>query len=76
MDYITTTQFRTKTKEFIRSLLCGKTIQIIHRSKIIGVAKLTRTEPFEPKVYAQLAKEFDLPKKQCFEILPSSPKPN
>jgi hypothetical protein len=76
MNYITTTQLRTHTKEFIKYLLCGDTIQIIHRSKIIGTAKLTRTEPFEEKVYAQLAKEFNLPKKQCFEILACSPKPD
>ena len=64
MKYITSTELRTQTKTFIRSLLCGESIEIIHRSKIIGTAKLTRTSPFETKVYKQLAKEFNLPKQQ------------
>ena len=36
MNYITTTELRTKTSELIAQLLAGKKEHLIHRSKLIG----------------------------------------
>ena len=36
MNYITTTQLRTKTKELLRTLKQGQTVDLIHRSKVVG----------------------------------------
>ncbi|MBI2268688.1 MAG: hypothetical protein HYU80_04635 [Candidatus Blackburnbacteria bacterium] len=36
MNYMTTTELRTKTKELIQALKDGETVELIHRSKIIG----------------------------------------
>lgn len=37
MNYITTTQLRTKTSDLVSSLKKGARVFIIHRSKVIGV---------------------------------------
>lgn len=36
MQYITTTQLRTKSTSLIESLLRGEEVELIHRSKVIG----------------------------------------
>ena len=36
MDFITTTELRTKTTQLVLSLSQGKTTKLIHRSKIIA----------------------------------------
>lgn len=37
MEYITATQLRTKVPEVIKALLKGYKLNIIHRSKVIGI---------------------------------------
>ena len=37
MEYITTTQFRTKIKWLLSMLKQGKSVYWIHRSKVIGM---------------------------------------
>lgn len=66
MDYITFTQLRTQAKELAKALEQGKTVSLIHRSKIIGVIKpesevkvLQKTDIEEIK---QLANKLNLPK--------------
>ncbi|OGH13637.1 MAG: hypothetical protein A3H50_03150 [Candidatus Levybacteria bacterium RIFCSPLOWO2_02_FULL_37_10] len=39
MDYISTTDLRTKSSQLITSLLKGMEISLIHRSKVVGVIK-------------------------------------
>ena len=39
MDYISTTDLRTKSSQLIASLQNGMEISLIHRSKIVGVIK-------------------------------------
>ena len=65
MNYITSTQLRTKTSEFIEMLLAGKSIQLIHRSKNLGTLNLSQNKPAKPfnsEHFLKLAKELNLPK--------------
>mgnify|MGYP001583179089 CR=1 FL=1 len=39
MNYVTTTELRTRMTELIGALLAGESIDLIHRSKIIGEIK-------------------------------------
>jgi antitoxin (DNA-binding transcriptional repressor) of toxin-antitoxin stability system len=45
MNYITTTQLRTKTPELINTLLSGGSINLVHRSKIVGEIIPKKSEP-------------------------------
>ena len=36
MQYITTTELRTKSKDLVNELFNGKAVKLIHRSKAIG----------------------------------------
>lgn len=66
MQYITTTELRTKSKELVEILRDGRSVDLVHRSKVIG-----RVEPIqEPKPLTKediekiqkLARKFNLPK--------------
>lgn len=37
MNYITTTELRTESKNLIAALLAGKNVNLVHRSQIVGV---------------------------------------
>lgn len=39
MQYITTTELRTNAKELIEQLKNGKTVKLLHRSRVIGSIK-------------------------------------
>ena len=39
MNYITTTQLRTKTSELVKVLQEGRSVDLIHRSKVVGEIK-------------------------------------
>ncbi len=45
MNYITTTELRTKSSELIYSLKKGKAVSLVHRSKIVGIIKPVQDEP-------------------------------
>ncbi len=45
MNYITTTDLRTKSSALIISLERGDSISLVHRSKIIGIIKPAKKEP-------------------------------
>lgn len=45
MQVITTTQLRTKSKELVRTLKEGHSVNLIHRSQIVGEIKPTIKEP-------------------------------
>jgi len=36
MNYITTTELRTESKNLIEALMMGKSVKLIHRSKVVG----------------------------------------
>lgn len=66
MNYITTTQLRTKSPELVNSLSKGMTVSLIHRSKIIGEIKPKKeTKPLtreDIRKLKKLAKELHLPR--------------
>ena len=39
MNLITTTELRTRTSELIKALLAGESVDLIHRSQILGEIK-------------------------------------
>ena len=67
MDYITTTQLRTDSPRLIEALLAGRSVDLIHRSKMIGEI---RPKKQSPKIMTKesiqeliaLAKKKNLPK--------------
>ncbi len=67
MDYITTTDLRTKSSQLVDALKSGLSVPLIHRSEIIGEIKpkkktvypLTQADIDELK---KLARELNLPK--------------
>lgn len=63
MQYITTTELRTKSKELVKTLQEGCSVDLIHRSKVIGkVEPAYEPKPFDAKKFAQLVKNLNLPK--------------
>ena len=66
MQYITTTQLRTKSSELIEALKRGSGVSLIHRSKVVGTIKPS----IKLKVFTKesilklkkLAEELNLPK--------------
>ncbi len=66
MQYITTTELRTKSKELVKVLQEGHSVDLIHRSKVVGEFKpkkeakpLTKKDIQDLK---KLANQLDLPK--------------
>ncbi len=45
MNYITTTELRTRSSELIDFLLAGETVDLIHRSSIVGTIIPKEEEP-------------------------------
>ncbi len=64
MNYITTTQLRTKSKELVSILREGGSVELIHRSKVIGEIKPVEKQPviFDAKEFMRLTEELNLPK--------------
>ena len=63
MNTITTTQLRTQTPELLEALLYGQSIDLIHRSQVVGEIKPKKVqEPkhFDAKRFDKLAKELNL----------------
>lgn len=66
MDYITTTDLRTKSSQLVSDLKKGLKISLIHRSRIVGVIKPKK----EPRILTKsdinqlkkLAEDLNLPK--------------
>ena len=48
MQYITTTDLRTKTPELINTLKQNGEVSLIHRSKIVGIIKPVENQPKPP----------------------------
>ena len=64
MQVITTTELRTKSKELVKLLQEGHSVDLIHRSKIVGEIKpkIQDPKPFDPDKVAEIAKRLNLPK--------------
>ena len=62
MNYLTTTQLRTKSSALINMLLAGESVELIHRSKIVGEINPKRSAPkiFNAKRVEKLAKKLNL----------------
>lgn len=63
MQVVTTTQLRTKSKDLVKTLAEGRSIDLIHRSRIVGTIKPAGEKPniFNAKKVAQIAKDMNLP---------------
>lgn len=67
MQAISTTQLRTKSKDLIATLLSGRSVDLIHRSKVIGEVKPSKKEPktlsaTDIEKIIKIAKSLKLPK--------------
>lgn len=63
MNYITTTQLRTKSSELVNTLKRGSSVSLIHRSKVIGEIKPKKeAKPFNAEDFKKLVDGLDLPK--------------
>lgn len=61
MNYISTTELRTKTSEVIETLLKGGVIDLVHRSKVVGEIRPKKAEGkvFNAKRMLKLVKELN-----------------
>ena len=64
MQYISTTQLRTKSSQLVKLLQEGYSINLIHRSRVVGEIKPKTYDPkpFDPDKVAAAAKKLNLPK--------------
>ncbi len=64
MQLITTTELRTKTTELVKALREGRSVDLIHRSRVVGEIKpkIQDPKPFDPDKVAEIAKKLNLPK--------------
>lgn len=66
MQVITTTELRTKSKELVKSLQEGRSINLIHRSQVVGEIKpIFNAKPLTEegiKRIQKAAKKLNLPK--------------
>ncbi|MBI2600985.1 hypothetical protein HYW42_03450 [Candidatus Daviesbacteria bacterium] len=63
MQYITTTELRTKSSKLVKTLKGGGTLRLIHRSKVIGqIMPIYEPKPFDAKKFEKLVKNLKLPK--------------
>jgi len=67
MNYITTTQLRTDSPRLIEALLAGRSIDLIHRSKMVGEIRPKKQDPTvmtkkSIQELMSLSKKMNLPK--------------
>lgn len=66
VQFVTTTQLRTKSKELVKTLKEGGSVDLIHRSQIVATIKPSpETKPFTKEgadKLEKLAKKLNLPK--------------
>ncbi|OGM27982.1 hypothetical protein A3D00_04540 [Candidatus Woesebacteria bacterium RIFCSPHIGHO2_02_FULL_38_9] len=63
MNLITTTDLRTKTSELVELLLAGRSVNIIHRSRVIGEIrpKIEEVKVFDAKRFKKIVEKLDFP---------------
>ncbi len=64
MQTITTTQLRTKSKELVKVLQEGRSVDLIHRSKIVGEIrpKIYDPKPFNPDKFSKIVDKLNFPR--------------
>lgn len=64
MQYITTTELRTKSKKLIEILREGRSVDLVHRSKVVGEIKpkIYESKPFDAKSFKRFIDKLNLPK--------------
>lgn len=63
MQAISTTQLRTKSKDLIATLLSGRSVDLLHRSRIVGKIqpkKLRKLKVFNAERVIKIVKEMNL----------------
>lgn len=71
MNYITTTDLRTKSTELVESLKNGKPVSLIHRSKVVGeIVPVSDKSPktIDAKKLQGIINRLDLPRLKVHEI--------
>lgn len=70
MQYITTTELRTKSKELVETLLSGQSINLVHRSKVVGEIKpkIYDPKPFNAKRVLKIIEKMNLPRLTSHQI--------
>ena len=63
MQVITTTELRTKSRELVKVLQEGRSVDLIHRSKIVGEIKpkIQDPKPFNPDKFAKIVDKLNFP---------------
>jgi len=64
MQVITTTQLRTKSKELVKVLQEGRSVDLIHRSRVVGEIKpkIYDPKPFDAEKFLKIVKKLNFPK--------------
>lgn len=64
MQYITTTELRTKSKKLVELLREGHSVELIHRSKVVGEIKpkIYDPKPFNAKRFLKIVEKLNFPK--------------
>lgn len=64
MQVITTTELRTKSKELVKVLQEGHSVDLIHRSRVVGEIKpkIYDPKPFDPDKFAKIVKKLNFPR--------------
>lgn len=63
MQYITTTDLRTKSSQLVNILKNGGSVSLIHHSKVIGkIQPDQEPKPFDAKKFKKLVNGLNLPK--------------
>lgn len=64
MQVITTTELRTKSKELVKTLQEGRSVDLIHRSTVVGEIKpkIYDPKPFDPDRFAKIVKKLNFPR--------------
>lgn len=63
MQYITFTELRTKSSKLIEVLREGQSVDLIHRSKVVGEIrpKIYDPKPFDAAKFLKIVKKLNLP---------------
>ena len=63
MQIITTTELRTKSKDLVKELREGRSVDLIHRSKVVGEIrpKIYDPKPFDAQKFLEIVKKLNFP---------------
>lgn len=64
MQVITTTELRTKSKELVEILKEGRSVDLIHRSKVVGEIKpkIYDPKPFDADKFLKIVEKLNFPR--------------